>query len=98
MLNAQVYALLEVSVSDLLLDDHTYGRLGNVVNNTGLEGLAVDRYSRRLAKLPCRGRLCEACCYTLSVCEGREWMGAHVPLLHSTVGLDIYDVAHMVLS
>lgn len=36
MLDAQVDALLDITVLDLLVDDNSDGALGNVVHNTGL--------------------------------------------------------------
>lgn len=45
MLDAQVNALLDVTVLDLLVDDNSDGALGNVVHNTGLSVVNLVRHT-----------------------------------------------------
>lgn len=91
MLDAQVYALLDITVLNLLVDDNSDGALGNVVHNTGLSVVNLVWHT-----------ICELGIYSCPLRPFRPILlpgcQCHSPLLNGTVGLDIHDVSDFVLS
>ena len=89
MLDAHVDSLLDVPVADLLVDDDAHGAFADVIDNARL---AVVHFVWH-AELEVRKRPCIFVSRT-KVCD--ESIQALLPLLNSSIGLDVHDVANPV--